>query len=161
MLRTGPVQTIHSLPGRVRFRIPSLIDAPSQAEGLQDRLRTLDGVARVDANPTSGSVLIEYRESVVRPELLFAATVRLLGLDKELESTPQPLVVRELRAVFDSLNRVVYDRTSGVLDFSSALLILMAAVGAGKMMGQGAAAMPSGFTLLWWGLHQLLGHGEE
>lgn len=161
MLRTGPVQTAHSLPGRVRFRVPSLVDTPSQAGSLQDRLATLDGVARVDVTAASGSVLIEYREKVVRPELLFAATVRLLGLDKELERTPRPIVVRELRTVFDSLNRVVYDRTAGVLDFSSALLILMAAVGVGKIMGQGTAAMPGGFTLVWWGAHQLLGHGEE
>jgi hypothetical protein len=56
---------------------------------------------------------------------------------------------------------VVYDRTSGVLDFSSALLILMAAVGLSKVIQQGAAAMPTGFTLVWWGAHQLLGHGEE
>lgn len=74
---------------------------------------------------------------------------------------PRPIVVRQLRAVFDSFNRVVYDRTCGVLDFSSALLILMAAVGVTKVMQQGAAAMPGGFTLIWWGVHQLLGHGEE
>jgi hypothetical protein len=97
----------------------------------------------------------------VRPELLFAAIVRLLDLEKELEQTPRPIVVRELRAVVDSLNRAVYERTSGILDFSSALLILMAAVGVSKIMAQGSVAMPAGFTLVWWGLHQLLGHGDS
>lgn len=161
MLRTGPVQTVHLLPGRVRFRVPSLVEARSEAANLRERLRGIEGVREVEVNPASGSVLICYRESLVRPELLFAATVRLLGLDKELEQTPRPLVTRKLRAVLDSLNRIVYDRTSGVLDFSSALLILLAAIGVRKMLQPGAAALPAGFTLLWWGAHQLLGRGEE
>jgi len=161
MLRTGPVQTVHLLPGRVRFRVPSLVDAPSRAETLKVRLGTLDGVDDVDVSHASGSVLIQYQEKVVRPELLFAAIVRLLGLEKEMEHTPRPKAVKELRAVFDSLNRVVYDQTRGILDFSSGLLILMAAVGVNKILREGSAAMPSGFALLWWGAHQLLGHGGE
>ena len=159
MLRTGPVQTDHLLPGRVRFRVPSLIAAPERAENLSQRLHTLEGVRHVAANPATGSVLIEYREAVVQPELLFAAIVRLLGLEKELERTPCPALVRELRAVLESLNRVVYDRTAGTLDFSSGLLLLLAAVGVRKMTQEGAKALPAGFTLVWWGLHQLLGHG--
>ncbi len=159
MLRTGPVQTDHLLPGRVRFRVPSLTGAPEQAENLSRRLHTLEGVRHAHVNSTTGSVLIEYREAVVQPELLFAATVRLLGLEKELERTPRPALVRELRAMLDSLNRVVYDRTSGLLDFSSALLLLLAAVGVRKLTQEGAKALPAGFTLVWWGLHQLLGHG--
>ena len=161
MLRTGPVQTVHLLPGRVRFRVPSLIDGPSQAECLRSRLSSLDGVEHVEVAAASGSLLIRYREKLVRPELLFAATVRLLGLEKEMERPPRPIVARELRAAFDSLNRVVYDRTCGVLDFSSALLILMAAVGVSKIIRQGAASVPPGVVLLWWGAHQLLGQGEE
>jgi hypothetical protein len=161
MLRTGPVQTLHLLPGRVRFRVPSLVDCSSRANDLGDRLRSLEGVERVEVNAVTGSLLIRYRQQAVRPELLFAAIVRLLGLEKELEQPPRPAVTRELRALLDSLNRVVYDRTSGLLDFSSALLILMAAVGIGKVMRQGGAAMPAGFTLIWWGVHQLLGHGAE
>ena len=156
MLRTGPVQTAHLLPGRVRFRIPMLIDTPQQAEDLRSRLIAIEGVSHVDVNTASGSLLIRYREKVVRPELLFAAVVRLLGLEAEIERTPCPLVARELRATVDSLNRVVYDRTRGVLDFSSAVLILMAAVGAGKIARDGAAAVPPGFALFWWGAHQLL-----
>lgn len=159
MLRTGPVQTDHLLPGRVRFRVPSLVGAAERAESLAERLRTLEGVRQAQADPATGSVLIEYREAVVEPELLFAATVRLLGLEKELERTPCPALVRELKAVFDSLNRVVYDRTSGTLDFSSAALLLLAALGVRKMTQEGAKSLPAGFTLVWWGLHQLLAHG--
>ncbi|MEA1952644.1 MAG: hypothetical protein U9N87_14785 [Planctomycetota bacterium] len=161
MLRKGPVQTAHLLPGRVRFRIPSLVDEASRAEDLCSRLETLDGVEAVQVTPSSGSVLVSYQEELVRPELLFAAIVRLLGLEKELERTPRPAVTRELRSVFDSLNRVVYDRTGGLLDFSSAVLILMAAFGVSRIIKEGSASIPPGFALLWWGAHQLFGQQGE
>ena len=160
LLRTGPIQTVHQLPGRIRFRIPCLTHEQSRASDLAVRLGKLDGVEQIEVTPTTGSLLIGYRPDQVRPELLFAALVRLLGLEEELAHPPQPVVVRELRTVLQSLNRAVYDRTSGLLDFSSALLILMAAAGVKKVIREGSSAMPPGFALLWWGAHQLLGHGE-
>ena len=165
MLRHGPVNTEHALPGRVRFGVPSLKGDDSKAGFLKEKLSTLDGVQSVDVTPVTGSVVICYREGVVRPELLYAAIVRLMGLEKDLEKTPQPKLVKELRSVLDSLNRVVYDRTGGIVDFTSSLLILLAAMGVKKMFAEGAKAMPAGFTLLWWGAHHLMsgggGGGEE
>jgi hypothetical protein len=160
MLRSGPVQTAHSIPGRVRFRIPSLAEQPERAAELEARLATLEGVVDVRAASRTGSLLIRYREEKVRPELLFAATVRLMGLEDELQRCPPPAVVRELRSVVDSLNRVIYDRTGGLLNFTSALMILLAGLGVRKLFQQGASGLPSGFTLIWWGVHQLLGHGD-
>jgi copper chaperone CopZ len=161
MLQSGPVQTDHAIRGRVRFRVPSLSGNRSDADLLRGKLPKLQGVESVDVNPATGSVLVRYRENQVRPDLLFAAIVRLLGLEEELTQTPPPTVVKELRSMMDSLNRVVHDRTGGLLDFSSALLIALAAAGMTKMFVDGKKAMPAGFTMLWWGLHQLLGHGEE
>ena len=161
MLRTGPVRTAHAMPGRVRFHVPLLQSDSSQSGVLSEKLPTLQGVESVDVNPTTGSVLVRYQEDEVRPELIFAATVRLLGLDEDLRRSPRPVLVKELRSLFDSLNRVVYDRTGGLLDFSSAVLIVLAAIGVRKLALEGAKAMPHGFTLLWWGLHKLFGHGQE
>lgn len=161
MLRSGPVQTAHWMPGRVRFRVPSFTEQPSQADLVRDKLPTLDGVESVEVNTTTGSVLVCYRDGQVEPELLFAAVVRLLGLEKELDQAPRPGIVKELRSFVDSLNRVVYDRTGGLVDFTSALMILLAAIGLTKLLQEGKAAVPGGFTLLWWGTHQLLGHGGE
>jgi hypothetical protein len=103
-------------------------------------------------------VLIVYREDEVRPELLFAAVVRLLNLDAELQRTPQPAVTRELREILGSVNRMVYDRTGGLVDLWSAGLILLAAIGIRKLWTQGMGAFPAGLTLVWWGLASLLGN---
>jgi hypothetical protein len=161
LLRAGPVQTAHTMPGRVRFRVPTLQGDAQQGALLQERLSQLEGVQSVAVTAQTGSVLIEYREGRVRAELLFAATVRLLGLDAELARTPRPSVVRELRSLLDSLNRVVYDRTGGLLDFTSAMSILLAAIGIRQMSREGAKALPGGFTLIWWAMHQLFERHQD
>jgi hypothetical protein len=160
MLRTGPVRTAHAMPGRIRFRVPSLENDPSRGAFLREKLATLGGVQSITVTPQTGSVLVRYEEGKVRAELLFAAIVRLLGLDGELNQTPQPSIVKELRSLMDSLNRVVYDRTGGLLDFTSAVSIVLGAVGIQKLVSKQSKAMPAGLTLLWWAFHQLMTHEE-
>ena len=77
MLRTGPVQTAHFVPGRVRLRVPSLTENDAGAAMVREQLPTIRGVQSVNLNPATGSVLIVYREDEVRPELLFADVERL------------------------------------------------------------------------------------
>ncbi len=157
MLRTGPVQTAHFLPGRVRLRVPSLAENVAGAALVREKLPAIQGVQSVTLDPATGSVLIMYREDEVRPELLFAAVVRLMNLDAELKRMPQPIVTRELREILGSVNRMVYDRTGGLLDLWSAALILLAAFGIQRVLAQGMRAFPAGLTLVWWGLASLLG----
>ena len=157
MLRTGPVQTAHFVPGRVRLRVPSLADNAAGAALVREKLPTIHGVQSVKLNPATGSVLIVYREDEVRPELLFAAVVRLLNLDADLKRMPQPVVTRELKEILGSVNRMVYDRTGGLVDLWSAGLIVLAAIGIQRLLVQGMRAFPAGLTLVWWGLASLLG----
>jgi len=157
MLRTGPVQTAHWVPGRVRLRVPSLAAEIAGAAMVQEKLPAIQGVRSVKLNPATGSVLIVYQEDQVRPELLFAAVVRLMGLDTEWKRTPEPLVTRELRDILGSVNRMVYDQTGGLIDLWSAGLILLAAIGVQRLLTQGMRAFPAGLTLVWWGMVSLLG----
>lgn len=156
MFRTGPVRTVHWLPGRVRFRVPSLVNDGRGAAVIQQKLPTIQGVRSVQLDSNTGSVLVVYREEDVRPELLFAAIVRLLGLDEEVRRTPEPVVTKELREILGSANRMVYDRTGGLIDLWSATLILLAAIGIGKLWVNGLRAFPAGLTLIWWGMTALL-----
>ena len=155
-LKTGPVRVDHSMPGRVRFRVPALAEARAGTALLRQKLPTLDGVREVEVHEETGSVLVRFSEDRVKPELLFAAIVRLLGLEGELEKPPKPVIVRELRSIVDSLNRVIYDRTGGLLDFYSVLLILLAGTGLSRVLTDGVRALPPGISMLWWGLHPLI-----
>jgi copper chaperone CopZ len=152
----GPLQTVHAIPGRVRFVASPLEGNQKAGSILKEKLLVIEGVESVEVNPISGSVLIHYQESSVKPELLFAALVRLLGLEKELEKPPQSILSRELRIAGDSLNRAVHEKTGGLLDLWTAVLILLAGVGARKLIQQGMGAFPAGFTLVWWAANDLL-----
>ena len=79
-LKTGPVRVDHSMPGRVRFRVPALGEGRSETALLREKLPTLDGVKGVEVSEETGSILVRFTEDRVKPELLFAAVVRLLGL---------------------------------------------------------------------------------
>jgi copper chaperone CopZ len=160
MFRTGPVQTVHWLPGRVRFQAAMLAENGEARVLVEDKLGRVEGVDSVRVNPALGTVLINYREEAVSPELLFSALVRLLGLDDEIGRTPEPVVVRELRSVVDSLNRVVYEQTRGLVDFWTAFLIVLTAVGLKKVFTEGARTLPTGFTLLWWATTALAARGR-
>lgn len=104
----------------------------------------------MEVSPRTGSLLIRYDENQLEPELLFAAVIRLLGLERELEKTPQPVLIRELGAILRSLDRAVSDRTRGLLDFRSGLFLGLAALGIAQMLSRNEKMLPPGFQLLWW-----------
>jgi copper chaperone CopZ len=137
--------------------VPSLAENGAGAARVREKLPAIQGVQSVRLNPATGSVLIVYRDGEVRPELLFAAVVRLMDLDAELKRTPPPIITRELREILGSVNRMVYDRTGGLVDLWSAGLILLAGIGIQRLFVQGMRAFPAGLTLVWWGLASLLG----
>lgn len=156
----GVITLEHGLPGRCRFRLPALAGRPEACAKLETRLRDIEGIARAEANAVTGSVLIAYDAARLTPDLLAAAMVRLLGLERAFAGKVEPSLARELRTWARSLNVAVYQKTGGVLDLRTALLLALAAVGIKKLAAQRALALPAGFTLLWWAGHGLL-HGDE
>ncbi|MDJ0766824.1 MAG: hypothetical protein QNJ97_27875 [Myxococcota bacterium] len=153
--RTGPIRVAHALPGRIRFLVPSLKRAPEEHLSALSPLEKINGIGQVRTCPISGSILVEYQKDLLDPVLIFGAVARLLGLDAELEKTPQPALTRELRSVESSLNRAVFDKTLGTLDLRSATALALLIAGGMKVFRDGWASFPAGFTLLWWGLHAL------
>lgn len=57
--------------GRVRIRHPALHDT-SVAALAESRMKAIAGVASVECNPVSGSVLITYDSAVIPKDRLFA-----------------------------------------------------------------------------------------
>ena len=87
----------------------------------------------------------------LKPELLLAAIIRLLGLERQIERPPRPWVGREVQQTGEALNRAVYERTGGMIDFYTAVPLLLVILGvrniaAGKMLG---------WPLLWWAYREL------
>jgi Heavy metal associated domain 2 len=50
----------HTVPGRLRVKLPGLKGFPRQAERLAATVRQLPGVTETTANPTTGSLLVLF-----------------------------------------------------------------------------------------------------
>ena len=145
-----PIETKHLLPGRVRFHIPLLVGDGTGIQSIETQLQRVEGVDSVEAKKISGSVVILYQPEKIAPELLFAALIRVLGLEKELERTPQSTVAKELRNIGEALNRTVYSMTDGLVDLWTIIPLVLLGVGIRKIMTERTLSFPAGFTLLWW-----------
>ncbi len=152
----GPLRVIHALPGRMRFRAPSLKGNEAAKELVESKIGALEAVASISVNILSGSVLVKFNEKDLEPGLLFAVLIRVLGLEKEFEKPPKPILATEMKDVADSLNRFVYDHTGGIVDLWTLLFILIAGQGVRELYAGGKRVLPPGLTLLWWAYHGLL-----
>lgn len=157
----GVITLTHALPGRCRFRLPSLIGQATAATQIVERLGAVDGVRSIRVQPQTGSVLFEYDAARLNQELLAAALVRLLGLDAAFSGRVESVCSRELRTWARSLNMAVYQQTGGMLDLRTAVLLALAFEGIKQIVSQRALALPSGLTLLWWAGNGLLRKSGE
>jgi len=155
MPRLGPVRTEHLLPGRLRLKVPSLRGDRKTCETLAARFSNLRGIESAAASPVSGSVLLRYDENEVKPEILFGAVVKLLGLEQELERVPEPVLTRELKLLGQSLDRTVYERSGGLVNGWTVLLFGLAALGIRQAMNDPSRLWPAGLTMVWWAVNGL------
>ena len=157
LLRAPSVLSVtHALPGRTRFRVPVLVGKAEAAGKLQEALSGIEGVSLAEASPVSGSVLIEHDADRIAPDVLAAALIRLCGLEEQITGDMEASIGRELREFSRATNRAVYEKTGGLLDMKTALFLLLAGLGAQKLIQQRSLALPAGFTLLWWAGNGLL-----
>ena len=152
----GPLRVSHYLPGRMRLRAEILRKNDSAKDLVETKLQALEAVNDVSVSTVTGSVLVSYKEKELEPGLLFAVLVRVLGLEKEFEKPPKPVIAKELKEIATSLNRFVYDKTNGIVDLWTVLFLLIAGQGIRELYAGGKRAIPPGFTLLWWASHGLL-----
>ena len=57
------------VPGRIRLRFKELKESPA-AENAMARIKGTPGISRVEINPLTGSILIEYDPAVLPTEKL-------------------------------------------------------------------------------------------
>ncbi len=57
---------MHNVPGRLRIKSPLLKRNRGAADELKKALSTMQGIAAVDFNPTTGSLLINYNHRTTR-----------------------------------------------------------------------------------------------
>jgi hypothetical protein len=147
----GKFEVIHTLPGRIRFRIPRLEGQdPEVIDSVGKELKRLPEINSVDLNPISGSLVLDYHDEEINAAIICGILLKLLGLEQDLDAQPQSLIQKELNLIGTSLNRQVYNSSAGILDLTSALSLSIFAFGMYKIIVQRDRNTPSGFSLLWW-----------
>jgi copper chaperone CopZ len=58
---------IHNVPGRLRVKSPVVKRNDGAADEIRKTLSTINGVATVDINLTTGSILINYNPKTIQP----------------------------------------------------------------------------------------------
>lgn len=156
----SPVRLVHSLEGRVRFHVDTLKGASLRCQRLVQQLEGIEGVHSVMADSRTGSIVINYNKTKLKPDLLAAAIIRLLGLENQLRQYPQARLVKETRRFGNALNSAIYDKTGGLIDFWSLVPLLFIGLGVRKLATDRNNMFPTGVTLLWWGYNSLFGGGR-
>jgi copper chaperone CopZ len=66
---------IHVLDGRLRVKVPEVKGHPFNASRVEDNLREMDGITHVQANPTTGNVLILFAPDVISYEQIIESLI--------------------------------------------------------------------------------------
>ncbi|HEX8198857.1 MAG TPA: hypothetical protein VF590_00075 [Isosphaeraceae bacterium] len=98
---------LHSIPGRLRVKVPEVKRSPEAAERLERGLRDLVPVGEVRANPRTGNVLVRYEPGGTGPDRIIEA-IRALGYLRgagaELGTGPAAQATRIGETLLDALS---------------------------------------------------------
>lgn len=147
----GKFEVLHSISGRIRFRIHMLEGQDNEViDAVKKELLGLSEISSVEINPISGSLLLEYNHQEIDAAIICGILLKVLGLEEAMEAKPQSVAQKELNLIGTSINRQVYNSTAGILDLTSSLSLAIFALGLYKIIVQQDRNTPSGFSLLWW-----------
>ena len=91
------LQIAHAMPGRIRLKVDKVKGNPAFAQKVVDTFGQAPGMTRVEANPVTGSVLLEYDAAA-----LLASGTLLALMDGFAELFPE-IDPRTLEMGFDEL----------------------------------------------------------
>jgi hypothetical protein len=121
-----------------------------------------DGIESVNVSRITGSALLFFDRSKVEAAVVFGAVLKVLGLESEVEKTPDAFFAKGINNGAEALNRALYEKSGGLVDLWTAIPIALAALGIYKLSKPGGFNVPGGFTLLWWAYMQLFrGEGSK
>jgi hypothetical protein len=91
---------IHALEGRLRVKVSKVKGAPARALEVESRLRQVDGIDHVAANPRTGNVLILYNSCRIAQHEVLDTLRRLDCLQEESAAKTETGASDSLRLSF-------------------------------------------------------------
>jgi hypothetical protein len=153
----GSATVAHAMPGRIRLRVHSVRGDAARAAAIEQLLSDLEFIDFVAANPSTGSVVVEYSTSVEDSDAL----ARLgAALDVEIEpastaahragrSTKSAELAENVRHFGREANARVAQATGGP-DLRIIVPGALFCIGVGAFLGAKRRRMPPWYDLLWY-----------
>lgn len=155
----------HHLPGRTRLRTPVLRKDPAACERLADTVAAIPGVREVKIRPYTGSVLIEY-DNTLSIESLVSAVRHTLAIDHVLAAGEYPpldvdvppfsSIARKLVIAVREIDRDIRRGSAGSLDLGVIATLGFLGAGAAEVVTSGKLPIPPWFNLAWWGFRTFM-----
>ncbi|ADL53598.1 HMA2 domain-containing protein [Clostridium cellulovorans] len=150
----GIVEVRHAIDGRIRFYIPILRNNEQAKNVLANELKKIGSVRSIEANTNIGTLIINYDNRRMEPQLLIAVIIKLLCLEEEVSKKPVPVLSNEMQLVKDSINMAIYNKSKGIVDGRSILILALLSSAAYRFYtGTGNKVGPT--TCLMWALSYL------
>lgn len=152
---------VSSLAGRRRYRMAALVDNGPLAKLLEQQLARLEIVLEVKANPTTGSLLIEFYPSeeneVSMNNFMEKLRQRMIVVEAEGNTTfKEPTsYAKSWSATGSFLNKQVRSITGNSFDISALISLIFLIRGIRKCLILGQR--PTGPSMIWWALHLMKG----
>jgi len=157
---------VHSMPGRLRLRLPWLHDHREQSEPIADRLASAPGMREVRVRPLSGSALCLFDPAQLDEKRIVALMQDATGVTT-LVRPGQPLtpeaaqalrlsgddgsrVAQVAAAFFKAVNADVLEATEGRFDLGTIASLAFASAGAAEIVVGQKMPLPPWFQLAWW-----------
>ena len=144
----GILEVQHYIQGRIRVKIPSLIQDYDGMNSLKEQLVKLNGIKEVSFNLILGTLLIKFDENVIEPMMLLGVILNICGLEEEVFSKKNGVVSSTVSEVLRAVDVTIYNKTKGILDIKSVIGSVFSFYGIKKVRQN--PIMPNGINLLWW-----------
>jgi hypothetical protein len=76
--------------------------------------------------------------------------LKLLGLERELDYSPESTLLKELKLIGRGLDHQIHKSSAGLLDFKTSLMMALVSIALYRIIILREHSIPSGFNLLWW-----------
>ncbi len=154
----GKATIVHAIPGRVRVRLDRSLRSPVFMHTLVDALSQVEGVRRVQANPSTGSLLLLYDPQLLSLEQLYQAA-RAADVTLVIPATPAApdsageltTLAQRINSAIGRLDQTVFGFTGGTLDLRTLFPLGLATAALRQIATSGGnlAAAPW-YVLLWY-----------
>lgn len=145
----GILEVKHHIPGRIRMSCPNLKNNKDKSIDLVNVCDKIPGIISIRINENLGTILIEYDTDVLQPLLIIGIILKVMELEDTINKSPTSLIDKESANLADSLNRAIFEKTNGIVDLKSFVMLLLGAYAAYDINSR-PTVRPSGYTCLWW-----------